>query len=95
VIEIPDDATLDQIAHVASEKDGEITRNQVAAVLAAYRDILGGDPVGTLRRDPETGALAHRVAVDGLHMWRVSVPATGEQYNDLQPTLDWPEVTVS
>lgn len=90
-IEIPSDATLDQIAEVAGEAGQPITRNQVSAVLAAYRAILGGDPVGTVRRDPETGAMAMRVNADGLHMWRVNVP-TGEQYNDLSPTLSWPAV---
>lgn len=90
-IEIPPDATLDQIAGVASEAGEAITRNQVAAVLAAYRAILAGDPVGTVRRNPENGALAIRVNADGLHLWRVNVP-DGDQYNDLSPTLSWPQV---
>jgi hypothetical protein len=90
MIEIPGQAALEQIAAVASEADAPLTANQVAAVLAAYGSILSGDPVGTVRRDPQTGAIAHRVSVDGLHMWRVSVPSTGEQYNDVQPTLSWP-----
>ncbi len=89
MIEIPEERTLEQIAQVASEADEPITSNQVAAVLAAYANILGGDDVGTIRRDPETGAIAMRVSDNGLLMWRVAVP-NGEQYNDLQPTLDWP-----
>jgi hypothetical protein len=91
VIEIPSDVILEQIAKVASEAEEPITRPQVAAVLTAYRAILNGDPVGTIRRNPENGAMAMRVNDNGLHLWRVTVPATGEFYNDLQPTLDWPE----
>jgi hypothetical protein len=89
MIEIPEDSVLEQIAQVASEPEQTLTRNHVAAVLAAYSNVMGGDPIGTVRRDPETGALALRVKADGLHMWRVSVP-DGTQYNDLQPTLPWP-----
>jgi hypothetical protein len=92
MIEIPENATLDQIAHLAAEKGETITRNQVSAVLAAYINVMEGDPVGMVRRDSETGALAVRVNADGVHMWRVSNPTTGEQYNDMQPTLDWPEI---
>jgi len=85
-------ATLEQIASIATEPDTEvpITANQVAAIIAAYHNVISGDPVGTMRRDPETGAIALKVAApDGLLMWRVSVP-DGTQYNDLQPTLTWP-----
>jgi hypothetical protein len=32
------------------------------------------------------------VNADGVHMWRVNNPTTGEQYNDMQPTLEWPEI---
>jgi hypothetical protein len=92
VIEMPADAALEQIAKVASEADESLTVNQVAAVLAAYNNVMAGDPVGTLRRDPETGAIAMRANVDGLHMWRVSSP-DGNQYNDLQPTLNgWDKI---
>lgn len=91
MIEMPGEQALGQIAKVASEADAPISPSQVAAVLAAYRDIIGGDPVGTMRRDPETGAIALRTNVDGLHLWRVSHPQ-GEQYNDLQPTLPWPTI---
>lgn len=93
MIEMPTDTVLERIASVASEADAPITANQAAAVLAAYINITGGDPVGTVRRNPDTGEVAIRASVDGLHMWRVSHP-DGSQYNDLQPTMPWPEVTV-
>lgn len=94
MIEMPNDAQMEQIAHVASEPDAKtpFTAAQVGAILAAYRNVMGGDPVGTLRRDPKTGAVAVRANVDGLHMWRVSSP-DGTQWNDLQPTLaGWEQI---
>jgi hypothetical protein len=91
MIEMPGEAALNQIAQVASEADAPVTANQVAAVLSAYCAILDGDPVGTIRRNPDTGELAVRVNADGLHLWRVSHPQGG-QYNDLQPTLPWPTI---
>ena len=86
-------ATLEQIASLATEPDAEhpLTANEAAAVIAAYHNVTAGDPVGTMRRDPETGAIALKVNSEGLLMWRVSVP-DGSQYNDLQPTLDWPKI---
>lgn len=97
MIEIPNDATLEQIAQVASEEGEPLTRNQVAAVLAAFRAILQGDEIGTMRRNPENGDLAIRVVDEhGLHLWRV-MPMNGSAvYNDLQPTLvGWPLAEVS
>lgn len=87
MIEMPEQAALERIAHVASESDEEpITHQVVTRVLAAFINVMEGDPVGTLLRDPESGAVAVRVNADGLHIWRVSDP-NGSQYNDLQPTL--------
>ena len=84
-------ATLEQIASVATEPDAEhtLTASEVAGVIAAYHNITSGDPIGTIRRDPVTGAIALKTSVDGLLLWRVSTP-DGGQYNDLQPTLPWP-----
>jgi len=88
-------AQLEQIASVASEEGGEpLTGNQAAALIAAYHNVISGDPVGTMRRDPETGAIALKVQdPGGLMLWRISVP-DGTQYNDLQPTLTWPLLEV-
>jgi hypothetical protein len=91
--EMPSDATIEQIAQVASEADTPITTAQVSAVIAAYHNVTGGDPVGTMRHNPESGAIAIRVNQEGLILWRVSDP-NGDFYNDLQPTLDWPEVKI-
>lgn len=91
MIEIPEQRVLEQIAKVASEDGEPLNATHVVAVLAAYRAILSGDPLGVIRRNPETGEIAHRVNQDGLHMWRIS-HQDGTQYNDLQPTLDWPRI---
>jgi hypothetical protein len=76
------------VARISSAVEG-LTPEQVNAVLEAWNHVREGDPVGTIRRDKETGAVAHRVDAEGLHLWRVSTP-DGDQYNNLEPTLDWP-----
>jgi hypothetical protein len=96
VIEIPGQKALEQIAQVASEVDrperAPYTGADVANILAAYVNVMEGDPVGTILRNPETGAVAVRAVVDGLHIWRVSAP-DGDQYNDLQPRLEgWEKI---
>jgi hypothetical protein len=78
-------AVVDQIsAHVG---DG-LTTEQVQAVLTAWNAVRQGDPVGTVLFDPVTKAIAHRVEVEGVQMWRCSAP-DGGQWNDMQPTLAW------
>jgi hypothetical protein len=82
----------EQIAtHVGGIEDGEVLPSFVRRVLTAWQEIRNGDPVGTTRRNPDTGAIAHRVNDNGLHLWRISAP-DGTQYNDTQPTLDWPKL---
>lgn len=63
---------------------------QVAVVMQTWRDVLDGDPVGTVRRS-EDGKVAHRVATDGVFLWRVTAP-DGDQYNDMTPALAWPAI---
>jgi hypothetical protein len=95
MIEIPQELkVLERIAHVASEPDAEkpYGPGDVAAILAAYVNVMEGDPVGTLLKRPTDGAIAVRAVVDGLHIWRCSAP-DGNQWNDLQPTLEgWVKV---
>ena len=77
----------DELTAAIAERSG-LDAEQVAAVLGAWQDALAGDPVGTIRRHRD-GSVAHRVATDGIVMWRVSRP-DGEQFNDMQPTLsEW------
>lgn len=88
MIEMPSQKALEQIAKVATEPDAAkpYTHIDVAAILAAYVNVMEGDPVGTILRDPESGSVAVRALDNGLHIWRVSNP-NGDVYNDLTPTL--------
>jgi hypothetical protein len=78
------------VHHIANQIEG-LTPEQVHAVLATWNNVREGAPVGTVCRDPETGAVGHRVDNDGVHIWRVSLP-DGEIYNDMQPSLGWPAI---
>lgn len=66
----------------------DLSEAQIDAVLAAQEAVAEGDPVGTIRKDDESGKVAHRVSVLGVVQWRVTCPH-GDAYNDLQPTLPW------
>jgi hypothetical protein len=93
MLEIPDQKLCEQIATIAAEEGEEpVPIGKVVALFAAYNNIMQGDPVGTMRVNSENGAIAVRVVDNGLHIWRINVPKTGEQYNDLQPTLQPPEI---
>ncbi|ASR85528.1 minor tail protein [Mycobacterium phage Krueger] len=83
------EATPEVVKVISQHLGDQATDEQVAAILAAWNNVKGGDPVGMVRRDPETGKVAHRVDALGVQQWRVSGP-DGEQYNDLQGTLPWP-----
>jgi hypothetical protein len=80
-----------EIVHHISKQLDDLDPDQIRAVLAAWNNVREGDPVGTVRRQAETGAVAHRVDAAGIHLWRVSLP-NGEQYNDMQPVLNWPVI---
>lgn len=79
-----------QLVDVISAQLPDIDAGQVAQVLQTWRDVLDGDPVGTIRRNSD-GRVAHRVTTDGIFLWRVT-GVDGDQYNDMQPTLQWPAV---
>lgn len=66
--------------------DNALTPEQIAQVLGAYNAVRSGDPVGTIVRNPDTGAIGHRVTEAGVHVWRCSAP-DGTQWSDLSPTL--------
>lgn len=84
-------ATPEMVQQVADHSG--YTPEQVNTIIESLNAIREGDPVGTVRRDPATRAVAHRVNAAGIHQWRVSAP-DGTGYNDLQPTLPgWPELS--
>lgn len=65
--------------------DEEVSEDQINRVIVAYEAAHSGDPVGTVLLNPETGATARRVSVDGVHKWRVD---DGEVSWDTRPTLE-------
>jgi hypothetical protein len=89
----PEFAHPEIVRHISAGLD-DLTDEQVQRVLESWNRVREGDPVGTVRRDPQSGAVAHRVDHEGVHLWRVSAP-DGSQHNDMQPSLPWPELTES
>lgn len=82
-------AATREVASVVAGHVKGLTAEQVQAVLDMYNAVQEGDPVGTVRRS-ETGAVAVRCEVDGVHMWKVTL-LDGGQYNDMT-AVDWPVI---
>lgn len=76
------------VVSTVADQIPDMTPEQVQQVIQAWNAVRTGDPVGTVRKCSETGNVAHRVSVDGIHMWRVTTP-DGQQWNDMVPTLPW------
>lgn len=74
------------VTQIASGIEG-VSAEQVSAVLAGLAAAQSGDQVGTLMQDTSTGAVAQRIILDGVHMWRVTKP-NGEMWYDMSPKLD-------
>lgn len=65
----------------------DLTTEQVTSVIVAYETFKAGEPAGTLKRDPDTGAFALRVDDPNQGpCWKVTTP-DGSQHTDMQPTL--------
>lgn len=82
----------DELIRTIKKQVGEeLTEEQISQVLAVHSAVTYGDPLGMVRRDPESGRVAHRVEEQpsAIQMWRVTSP-DGEQYNDMEATLNWP-----
>lgn len=69
----------------------DLTHEHITLVLQAWNDLREGAPLGAIIRDPQTGAIAHRVSDGGRHLWRVSSPS-GDQWNDLSPMISGWEI---
>lgn len=78
----------DTVIQTVSGQLPDLTDDQVQQVIQAWNAVRQGDPIGTVRFEAETGRVAHRVSVDGVHLWRITGP-DGEQYNDMVPTMAW------
>lgn len=80
--------TDDFVERVNAMTPGEISPEQIRAVLAAANHANDGDAVETIRRSGD-GKIAIRISQQGVEQWRITVPRTGEWWNDMQPTLPW------
>mgnify|MGYP006270721327 CR=1 FL=1 len=65
----------------------DITEDQVRRVLAAVDAVRAGAAVGTIMRQPKTGAVATRVCEGGVPFWAVTAP-DGSSWRDMQPRLN-------
>lgn len=74
------------VTAVAEAVDG-VSEDQVRQVLTALAALKEGDPVGTVLRDPDSGAIAVRVIEDGVPAWKVTA-INGGEWRDMQPRLD-------
>ena len=83
--------TDDFVERINAMTPGEISAEQIRAVLAAANTANDGDPVETVRRDTD-GKIAIRIRQQGVEMWRITVPSTGEWWNDTEPTLSWEKI---
>lgn len=82
--------TSPDVSAISNQLPG-ISDETVAAVMQALRASQQGAPVGTVLRDPATGAVAHRVT-SGVAVWHVSA-LDGSSWTDTQPTLvGWVEL---
>jgi hypothetical protein len=80
------DAVVTAVAEAVGLSD-----DQVRQVFAAFRMVQEGDPVGTIAKDPETGAVAVRVSQNGLPVWKINT-VSGDEWQDAQPRLDGWEI---
>ena len=82
--------TSPDVSAISSQLPG-IDDETVAAVMQALRASREGAAIGTVLRDPATGAVAHRVT-SGVQVWHVS-ELDGSSWTDTQPTLaGWVEL---
>jgi hypothetical protein len=74
------------LVKVVAGQLSDITEEQVKMVLAAVEAVQSGEPVGTVRVNPDSGAVAVRVSDDGVLYWKVSA-LDGGTWNDMQPSF--------
>lgn len=74
------------VVAAVSQQAPAVTDEHVAMVLKALYLVQNGDPLGTVLTDPDTGEVALRVAVGGVHQWRITSP-DGSSRIELGTTL--------
>lgn len=61
----------------------------------AAQDQSSGEDTGTVRFDPASGAIAHRVLDRGIPKWRISHPTDGMKYEMTPTKHDWVLISTS
>jgi hypothetical protein len=61
---------------IASQIEG-VDPEHVQQMFAVWQAVSEGDPVGTVRRDQQTGQVWVRVNCDGIPKWRIVTPEDG------------------
>lgn len=75
---------------IASQVEG-VDAAQVEQMFSVWQAVAEGDPVGTVRRDPQNGKVYVRCDCDGLPKWRVVDPYDGRaNLFDLSNSVVWP-----
>ncbi|MUL44457.1 hypothetical protein FZI85_17180 [Mycobacterium sp. CBMA293] len=62
---------------------------QTVRTMLTAMDQQAGEPIGTVRKDPATGAVAHRVKDRDVPKWRISHPINGMTYEMTPTKTDW------
>lgn len=63
--------------------------------LLTAQDQQHGEETGTVRFDPASGAIAHRVLDRGIPKWRISHPTDGMTYEMTPTKHDWALISTS
>lgn len=71
------------------DKAAKIVKEVVNRSIVAYQTIHEGEPLGTVRRNKETGDVAQRVDIDGIHKWQVMYARGGNGYDMRRSLPDW------
>lgn len=74
------------VSYVTASLGDGLTEEQVNRVIVAYQTASAGAPLGTVMIHPDTGVVAKRVNVDGVHKWQIVDDGTLQF--DERPTLD-------
>lgn len=78
------------VVNAVAEATG-LSVEDVRRVFEAHRLVSEGECVGTIAKDPETGAVAVRVSQNGLPVWKINT-VNGDEWCDTQPRLDGWEI---
>jgi hypothetical protein len=85
----PVNASPELLQRVSDALGDDVSLETVIQVLTTLDVIVGGEPVDTMKRNPDTGEIARRVLENGLPVWWI-IPPSGTPYRNMQPSLGAP-----